>query len=222
MSSNGETSNRLPLSWSKRYSDLHTLTDDRPAPIMSVRQFQDNMLFDFDAIKAQCQPPPTSPVPIAGNKDKFASTERTRHMRRHISSKIVTGSPKSLCLPRLHGLDDIASALIIRQESPWDTYQQAITYEVAGEVMIAFRRTRPSRVVAIRKYRKQDSRRLIDRFGRLEHANILSFHECYIYGDFAFFLVADLPLTLAHVVARTDLYPTEAELGSITCQVGPF
>ncbi|KAJ6105330.1 hypothetical protein N7523_010140 [Penicillium sp. IBT 18751x] len=161
---------------------------------MSVRQFQDNMLFDFDAIKAQCQLPPTSPAPIAGNKDKFASTERTRHMRRHIS-------PKS------------------SQESPWDTYQQAITYEVVGEVMIASRRTRPSRVVAIRKYRKQDSRRLIDRFGRLEHVNILSFHECYIYGDSAFFLVADLPLTLAHVVAHSDLYPTEAELGSIMCQI---
>ena len=222
MSSNGETFNKFAPSLSKGYSDPNTLTDDRLAPIMSVRQFQDNMLFDFDAIKAQCQPPPASPATIAGNKDKFASTERTRHMRRHISPKIVTGPPKSLCLPRLHGLDDIASVLIIRQESPWDTYQQAITYEVAGEVMIASRRTRPSRVVAIRKYRKQDSRRLIDRFGRLEHVNILSFHECYIYGDSAFFLVADLPLTLAHVVAHSDLYPTEAELGSIMCQVSPF
>jgi hypothetical protein len=148
---------------------------------MSVRQFQDNMLFDFDAIKAQCQPPPKSPAPIAGNKDKFASTERTRHMRRHISPKIVTGPPKSLCLSRLHGLDDIASVLITRQGSPCDVSASHHTYEVAGEVMSASGRTRPSRVVAIRKHRKQDSRRLIDSFGRLEHVNILLFHECYIH-----------------------------------------
>lgn len=186
---------------------------------MPVRQFQESMIFDFDTIKGQSQPPPTYTASIACKKEKFARNERKRSIHRHISPKIATGSPKSLCLPRLHGLDDITSFLIIRQESPWDAYQQAITYDIAGEVMIASRRTRPSRVLAIRKYRKQDSRRLIDRFGRLEHVNILLFHECYIYGDFAFFLVADLPLTLAHVVACSDLYPAEAELGSIMSQV---
>ncbi|KAJ5655017.1 hypothetical protein N7490_002020 [Penicillium lividum] len=184
---------------------------------MSVRQFKEHMIFDFDSIKAQCQPPPTSPE-IFASKEKFAGAASKRP-RLHHSQKTVTGPIKDLCLPRLHSLDNITSALIIRHESPWDTYQQAISYDIAGEVIIASRRTRPSRVVAIRKYRRQDARSLIDRFGRLEHVNVLSFHECYIDRDFAFFLVADLPLTLAHVVACSDLYPSEIELGSILCQI---
>lgn len=179
------------------------------------------MIFDFDTIKAQSQPPPTYPDSLTYENEKFPHTERKRSSYRHISPKIVTGPPKSLCLPRLHSLDDITTVLIVRHESPWDTYQQAISYDIAGDVTIASRRTRPCRMVAIRRYCRQDARGLIDRFGRLEHVNILSFHECYIDGDSALFLVADLPLTLAHVVACSDLYPSEAELGSILSQVCP-
>lgn len=184
---------------------------------MSVGSLEEHMLFDFDTIKAQSRPPPTSSPGFAG-KEKSARAAPKRPVL-HRSEKTVTGPIKGLCLPRLQGLDNITSVLIVRHESPWDTYQQAISYDLAGEVTIASCRTRPSRMVAIRKYRRQDARSLIDRFGRLEHANILSFHECYIDGDSAFFLVADLSLTLAHVVACSDLYPSEAELGSILCQV---
>ncbi|KAJ5778365.1 hypothetical protein N7520_001611 [Penicillium odoratum] len=182
---------------------------------MSVRQLEEHMIFDFDTIKAQSQPPLTDPESLACKNSKSPSAERKRPVNHHFSPKTVTGPIKSLCLPRLHRLDDITSVLIVRHESPWDTYQQAISYDIAGEVIIVCRRTRPSRVVAIRKYQRQDARSLLDRFGRLEHANILSFYECYIDGDSAFFLVADLPLTLAHVVDCSDLYPSEAELGSI-------
>lgn len=60
---------------------------------------------------------------------------------------------------------------------------------------------------------------MINRFGRLEHMKFLSFHECYVHGNFAFFLVADLPLTLARVVAYPATFPTEKELGSSIYQV---
>ncbi|KAK9847395.1 hypothetical protein MYU51_019503 [Penicillium brevicompactum] len=133
--------------------------------------------------------------------------------------KVITGPPKSLCLPHLCGLENIASVLVVRQESPWDTYRKAITYEIAGKVTIATRRTRPSRMVAIRIYAKENARRLIYRFGRLEHRNVLSLRECYMHEDLTFFLVDDLPLTLAHVVAFPSVYPSETELGSIICQI---
>ena len=188
---------------------------------MSAKRFEDHIVFDFDTIKAQNQPPLISSVPINCKSQLDAGVKRMRHLHRSTSPKIVTGSPKSLCLPRLRGLGDIISVLIVRQECPWDTYQPAITYNIAGEVTIAARRTRPSRVAAIRKYREQDARRLIGRFGRLGHVNVLSFHECYIHNTFAFFLVDDLPLTLAHVVACSAIYPTETELGSIMWQVCP-
>lgn len=175
------------------------------------------MLFEFDTIKAQSDPSPIAPDCSAGQEKSTRAA--TRRPIFHRSQKTITGPIKGLCLPRLQSLDNIASVLIVRHESPWDTYQQAISYDLAGDVTIASRRTRPSRMVAIRRYRREDARGLIDRFGRLEHVNILTFYECYLDGDSAFFLVADLPLTLGLVATCTDLYPSEAELGSILCQV---
>lgn len=183
---------------------------------MSAIQFegQSNLIFDFDAMKAQQQHPPDLMLPEkqCTNAVKY-SRLRTR------MPKIVTGPPKSLCLPHLLELDDISAALIVRQESPWDTYLPAITYDIAGPVIIAARRTRPSRVVAFRKFRRQDAKRLVDRFGRLSHTNIVCVRECYIDGPSMFALGDDLPLTLAHIVSCVDLYPTEVQLGSILSQV---
>ncbi|KAF2995767.1 hypothetical protein E8E15_000049 [Penicillium rubens] len=180
---------------------------------MSASRFQSNLIFDFDAMSAQQQHPPDLMLP------EKQSTNAVKHSRlRTRMPKIVTGSPKSLCLPHLLELDDISAALIVRQESPWDTYLPAITYDIAGPVVIAARRTRPSRVVALRKYQRQDAKRLIDRFGRLEHANILCVRECYIDGHSMFALGDDLPLTLAHIVSCVGLYPTEVQLGSILSQ----
>ena len=187
---------------------------------MSTNPFKDNMICDLGTIKAQTQLPISMSTPITCESQTAANTKLTRPRRRS-RSKVVTGFPKSLCLPRLCDLENIASVLIVRQESPWDTYQKVITYEIAGKVTIATRRTRPSRMVAIRTYRKENARRLINRFGRLEHGNVLSLHECYMHEDLAFLLVDDLPLTLAHVVAFPSVYPSEAELGSIICQVCP-
>ncbi|KAL2696046.1 hypothetical protein AAEP93_003346 [Penicillium crustosum] len=185
---------------------------------MSTNPFKDNMICDLGTIKAQTQLPISMSTPITCESQTAANTKLTRPRRRS-RSKVVTGFPKSLCLPRLCDLENIASVLIVRQESPWDTYRKVITYEIAGKVTIATRRTRPSRMVAIRTYRKENARRLINRFGRLEHGNVLSLHECYMHEDLAFLLVDDLPLTLAHVVAFPSVYPSEAELGSIICQI---
>jgi hypothetical protein len=40
-----------------------------------------------------------------------------------------------------------------------------------------------------------------------------------MHEQLAFFLVDDLPLTLAYVVAFPSVYPSETELGSIISQV---
>ncbi|OQE63141.1 hypothetical protein PENNAL_c0250G12113 [Penicillium nalgiovense] len=185
---------------------------------MSSKLSKDNMICDLGTIKAQSELPISMSSPTTRESHKAATTKLTGPHRRG-RLKVVTGSPKSLCLPHLCGLENIASVLIVRQESPWDTYRKVITYENAGKVTIATRRTRPSRMVAIRIYGKDNARRLIYRFGRLENRNVLSLHECYMHEDLAFFLVDDLPLTLAHVVAFPSVYPSETELGSIICQI---
>jgi hypothetical protein len=178
------------------------------------------MICELGTLKAQSQLINSMSAPTTCESHMAAAKKLTGPHRRS-RVKVVTGPPKSLCLPHLCGLENIASVLIVRQESPWDTYLRVITYEIAGKVTIATRRTRPSRIVAIRTYAKENARRLIHRFGRLEHRNVLSLHKCYIHEDLAFFLVDDLPLTLAHVVAFPSVYPSETELGSIICQVSP-
>lgn len=81
---------------------------------MSARRLEDHIIFDFDSdsIKAQSQPPLASPVPVENRM--FAGAKRTQPPDRQTSPKIVTGPPKSLCLPRLHDLNDITSVLIAR------------------------------------------------------------------------------------------------------------
>lgn len=67
------------------------------------------------------------------------------------------GPPKGLCLPHLWGLENIASLLIVRQELPWDTYQKVCDCEAAGKVTIVTQSTRPSRMLAIRTYTKENA-----------------------------------------------------------------
>ncbi|KAJ5769734.1 uncharacterized protein N7511_001785 [Penicillium nucicola] len=185
---------------------------------MSSKLYIDNMICDLDTIKAQSQIPASMFTSTTWETQTVAATKAAR-LRCSSQPKVVTGPRKSLCLPLLCGLGDIASVFIVRQESPWDTYRGVLTYEIAGKVTIATRRTRPSRMVAIRRYQRQNAQRLICKFGRLEHLNVLSLHECYMHGELAYFLVDDLPLTLAFVVVSPTIYPNEAELGSIMCQI---
>ncbi|CAG8190038.1 unnamed protein product [Penicillium nalgiovense] len=144
---------------------------------MSSNLFKDNIICVLSAIKTQSQRPISISAPTTRESYTAATTKLTGPHRR-ARLKVVTGPPKSLCLPHLCGLENIASVLIN-----------------ASKVTIATRRTRPSRIVAIRIYGKENARRLIYRFGRLENRNVLSLHECYIHEDLAFFLVNDLPLT---------------------------
>ncbi|CDM29930.1 Protein kinase-like domain [Penicillium roqueforti FM164] len=144
------------------------------------------MIYDLNTINAQSQLPISISAPTTCESHTAAT-------------KKLTGSH---CRSKL-------------KESPWDTYRKVIIYKITGKVTIATRRTRPSRMVAIRIYAKENTRRLIYRFGRLEHRNVLSLHKCYIHKDLAFFLVDDLPLTLAYIVAFLSVYPNETELGSI-------
>jgi hypothetical protein len=187
---------------------------------MTESQFQAHLLFNFAAIQAQAHAADTANYFAArANKDQ-TEVRPGRPTRRVHTPKVITGRSKTLCLPHLGKIDDITSALLIRRESPWDTYRPVLTYDSAGHVTIATRRSRPSRVVAIRQFPKEDTRRLIGRFGQPEHKNVLSMLECYLDGDSAFVLVDDLALTLGHIVACQNLRPAEFELGCLMAQVG--
>ena len=170
-------------------------------------------------IKSTPQPKPSHMHPVRYDPSSSRS-RKSRSPSQHHNSKIIHGPLRSLCLPRICELESISSVMLVRQESPWDTYRRALTFDIAGEVFIAERRSRPSRVVAIRQYPKGDAVRLVHIFGQLDHANVLSVRECYIHRDSIYALVDDYPLTMAHLVSCEELYPTEVELSSIMFQVG--
>jgi hypothetical protein len=145
------------------------LVNHRTVFAMTDSPFQTHLLFNFAAIQAQAYAADTADDFTAQtNKDRTGKRLSRVSSRMH-TPKVITGSPKTLCLPHLGEINDIPSVLLIRRESPWDTYRPIISFDGAGHVTIATRRSRSSHVVAIRQFPKEDTRRLIGRFGQLEH-----------------------------------------------------
>ena len=53
----------------------------------------------------------------------------------------------------------------------------------------------------------------------LDHDNVLTARECFVNKGCMYALVNDLQLTLEQLIGYRSLYPTEAELASMTWQV---
>src|SRR5438876_1003980 len=63
------------------------------------------------------------------------------------SRKLLRGQLKELCLPDIVNSGDRADeALVVRSESPWDTFSKVYECELAGSVAVVERRVRPSTV----------------------------------------------------------------------------
>ncbi|KAJ5558920.1 hypothetical protein N7535_009206 [Penicillium sp. DV-2018c] len=127
---------------------------------------------------------------------------RHQHMKKSIEGPLRTLRLPQLC--RLGGYIFGADSLLC---------------DIAGEVIIATLRSNPSRLQAVREYPKTDAERLIQRFGCLDHTNILSSRDCYIDANSIYVFVDDFPLTLRNVVSSPDIYPTELELAAIMSQI---
>ncbi|GFF96386.1 serine/threonine-protein kinase pakB [Aspergillus udagawae] len=146
-------------------------------------------------------------------------TGATQSRETHIGSgKVIQGPPKSLGL--LQVLDPGSSTsppLIVRQkESPWDTFKPVFSCKLAGTVIIAVHKTRPSQLEAIRAYSPERADEVLRLFQITQHDNILSAKECYKDGDELFVLVDDLPLTLEHLAS---LHPDQHQVASVMFQV---
>jgi hypothetical protein len=149
------------------------------------------------------------------NPKKRKSSPRSEHTR-----KVISGGPKSLGLPQVREEEETSRSLIVREdESPWESYRRTLRCKLAGDVLIAARRSRPSQVVAIREYTKGDKDKMLRLYDYLDHANVLSAQECFVMGETMYARVDDLPLTLEHLVGCRSLYPTETELASMVWQV---
>ncbi|KAL2866165.1 uncharacterized protein BJX67DRAFT_388828 [Aspergillus lucknowensis] len=131
------------------------------------------------------------------------------------TGKVVTGSLKSLGLPQVLMRQ---SSLLRDNESPWDTFRKTFTCDLAGPVIIAVHRSRPSHVVAIRQYAAEEADRMLHLFTQIQHDNIIMVKECYRFRGTVYARMDDLPLTLEHVVWCGSVYPTHQQLSLIVGQ----
>ena len=146
-------------------------------------------------------------------------TKRNALQSPEFTRKIVKGPPQTLELPRIaEPGSSIAQPLIIRNESPWDTFKTFFTCDLAGTVFMAQSRLHPSEIIAIRAASTGNADKMLKMFKQIKHDNIISATVCYQDQEEKYFVVDDLLLTLEHQVA-SDAYPNEAQLATILGQV---
>jgi serine/threonine protein kinase len=108
--------------------------------------------------------------------------------------------------------------VIIKDESPWDTYVKEFDCDLAGDVAIVVHCTCPSKAFALRTFPREVADRTLRRFDQLQHENVMFVNEWFRVGDAMYALSEDLPLTLEHLVV-CDKYLSEIQLASILAQV---
>jgi hypothetical protein len=179
---------------------------------------KENIAFDFDNILQTFYPEKS--WSLLGPRPSLNSDLPKKAPRLGVRSrKIIKGDQKLLGLPQISSSPAGSKEIIIRHESPWDTYRRIGVSDVGGQVIIAADVSRSSRKRAIREYTRADTERLIHYFRNSDNRNVLCARECYIYQLSMYALVDHLPLTLNDLVRCRTLYPTEAELASIVSQV---
>ena len=185
---------------------------------------------DFESLKAQDQllsqsnstkDQPTRPDGLTHSPSGLPSKEtkkRNASPLKEPSRKFIKGPPKVLGLSQALQSGGGSKTLIVRDESPWDTFELSFSCKLAGTVAIAAHRSRPSRVIAIRQYSAADAETMLQRFRHIQHENIMCSSECYRHNCSLYAVVDDLPLTLEHLGSRA-VCPNEVQLGSIMRQV---
>ena len=187
-------------------------------------------MVDFESLKAQDQllsqsnstkDQPTQPDGLTHSPSGLPSKEtkkRNASPLKEPSRKVIKGPPKALGLSQALQSGGGSKTLIVRDESPWDTFELSFSCKLAGTVAIAAHRSRPSRVIAIRQYSAADAETMLQRFRHIQHENIMCSSECYRHNCSLYAVVDDLPLTLEHLGSRA-VCPNEVQLGSIMRQV---
>ena len=95
------------------------------------------------------------------------------------SRKAIEGRDKDLVLC------DIVEAgkrpynsLVVRRESPWETYRKIYDCKLAGPITVVVHHVRPRKVIALRTFSK-DIHQILEKVQHLRHENVVSALECF-------------------------------------------
>ncbi|ODH45033.1 serine/threonine protein kinase [Paracoccidioides brasiliensis] len=138
-----------------------------------------------DGLSSQSPAPNQTP-----NKRKGSPSQQ--ELRR----KLLKGMPRDFFLPAIVSSGDRAQqALVVRKESPWDTFSRV--YE---------------------EFPKEAIDETLDRFKRIRHDNIILALECFRTADLLHVVFEHQPVSLDHLVACRK-WPSEIQLASVVAQI---
>ncbi|KAJ6027956.1 hypothetical protein N7540_003532 [Penicillium herquei] len=190
---------------------------DKHCTRLDFKSYQETLANSRSPEPALSKQPHQLDVPAQLNRS-LNSKKREVSPQSKNTRKIVSGGPRNFGLPQVCE-EGPSRRLIVREESPWDTFRRTLKCTLAGNVFIAARRSGPSAVVAIRNYIEGDVAKMRRMYEILDHDNVLTARECFVHEGSIYVLVNDLPLTLEQLVGCRALYPTETELASMVWQI---
>lgn len=133
--------------------------------------------------------------------------------------KRVFGPVKHLVLPILirHG-KSLDTALVVREESPWNTYMKIYECDLGAPLDIASPLHSPTRLVAIKTVQTDDIQQTLRFLEDMQHPNILSTQECFVDQGTVSILYNDIQISLDHLAA-CEAYLLEVQLAAVLAQV---
>lgn len=162
-------------------------------------------------LKAKCSEATPSAARLAKRNALLSPAESSR--------KIIRGQPRALALPKIKESGN-SSDPVVRDESPWDTFEKFYECDLAGTVTVCVRRSGRSAVWAVRQYPSKDADRILQILSCARHKNVVSVLECFRTSDVLYTIGKHHPLTLDHLVA-CKAFPDQKQLAAIMSQVLP-
>jgi hypothetical protein len=132
--------------------------------------------------------------------------------------KTIHGQPRALALPKISEGNTAASDLVVRKESPWDTFEKIFECDLAGTVAVCVRRSGRRAVWAARQYPSEQADKVLGILRSIRHKNVVSIIECFHTSNSLYTVGKHQPLTLEHVVA-CRAFPDQQQLAAIMSQV---
>ncbi|KAH8695678.1 hypothetical protein BGW36DRAFT_299556 [Talaromyces proteolyticus] len=109
--------------------------------------------------------------------------------------------------------------IVVRQsESPWDTFTKIYDCDLAGPLAVVAHRARPSQLFGVRTIRHKDIDQLLHLFESLQHPNVLSALEAYVYDKSLYIFHSDICISLDEIIT-CDADLDEIQLAAILAQI---
>lgn len=170
--------------------------------------------------KKSCEQQPTRNAQAIHPTSTRTTPEHERCFRGNnppVPSKKRKGPPHDLTLP---GIVESGKGPgpILRNESPWKTLKKIYGCDLADEVMVVVKKSKPKNLYLLKRFSGDGLDEIFHKLSSIQHINVAFAKHCFATTDGLFTLSDFVPLTLGHIVACRH-YPDVEQLNAIMTQV---